>query len=171
MTQYRIVTVADVEAKRQSALDDIARMNKNIADCAYDMDDCFISYRLQEINIAACDYQLNILNNGGVSRFVGYTDLDGNFLTHNTFKNKFGGWTTAFYNAVTDQTTFTSANTAKGLLKKGIKKVDYEAPAWAKTTCGNMLGQFYAYVYEAKYNRCTGEEQPRRIIGDHVDSK
>ena len=170
MTQHRIITIADVETARKAAMDDIARMDKNIADCVYDMDDCFVSHKLSQEQVIACDKQLDILKNGGVWTFKGYTDLDGNFLTPNTFRNKFGGWTTAYTNPETGKTIYSSANTTKGLLKKGIKVVDYEAPAWAKTTCGNIFGQFYSKIYEARYNRCTGEAQPRKVIGEHVDA-
>lgn len=169
MENRKIVTTAQIEEQRQRAVADLARMDNNIAECRYDLNDCFVSHKLDQEEIRACDMQLKILKNGGVWTFKGYTDLDGNLLSTSTFTNKFGGLTTAYYNPVTDTTIYSSANTAKGLLKKGIKPVDYEAPAWAKVRSGNMFGQFYAVIYEAKYNRCTGEEQPRRVIGDHVD--
>ena len=171
MAQHRIITEADVLHDLENVRNDIARMDKNIADCVYDMDDCFISYGLQRSQESVCNMRLKILRNGGVWQFVGYSDLNGNFLTAVSFRNKFGGISTCYKNEEKGITIFTSANTEKGLLKKGIKKVDYVAPAWATVKAGTVHGQTYPCIYEATYNRCTGEAEPRKIIGDHVDKE
>lgn len=170
MAQHRIVTEEEVLKDLEHYRNDIARMDENMMECKYDLDDCFVSYALQKTQVQVCNLQLEILRNGGVWQFVGYTDLEGNPLKAFTFQNKFGGYSTCYKNEATGTTIFTSAVTTKGLLKKGIKRVDYVAPAWAKTCGGSVLGQCYARIYEAEYNRCTGEEQPRQVIGDHVDA-
>ena len=169
MAQHRIVTEEEVLKDLEQCRTDIARMNENMLDCKYDLDDCFVSYALQNTQVQVCNLQLEILRNGGVWEFVGYTDLEGNPLKAFTFKNKFGGYSTCYKNEATGTTIFTSAVTTKGLLKKGIKKVDYVAPAWAKTYGGSVLGQCYARIYEAEYNRCTGIEEPIKVIGEVLE--
>lgn len=69
-------------------------------ECKYDLDDCFVSYALQKTQVDVCNLQLEILRNGGVWQFVGYTDLEGNPLKAFTFQNKFGGYSTCYKNAM-----------------------------------------------------------------------
>ena len=169
MTQHRIVTEQEVLQELEHCCNDISRMNENMLDCKYDLDDCFVSYALQNTHKSVCNLQLEILRNGGVWTFTGYQDVQGNWLRPITFKNKFGSYTTCYKNEAKGITIYSSANTVKGLARKGIKKVRYTAPAWAKLRGGNVLGQAYAHVYEAEYNRCTGKEEPIKVLGEVLE--
>ena len=167
MTQHRIVTEQEVLQELEHCCNDISRMNENMLDCKYDLDDCFVSYALQNTHKSVYNLQLEILRNGGVT-FTGYQDVQGNWLRPITFKNKFGSYTTCYKNEAKGITIYSSANTVKGLARKGIKKVRYTAPAWAKVG-GNAFGQTYPRLYEAEYNRCTGIEEPIKVLGEVLE--
>ena len=168
MAQHRIVTEQEVLQDLEHYCNDISRMNENMLDCKYDLDDCFVSYALQNTHKEVCHLQLEILRNGGVWTFTGYQDFQGNWLYPITFQNKFGGYSTCYKNVAKGITIFSSATTVKGLARKGIKKIRYVAPAWANVG-GSAFGQTYARIYEAEYNRCTGKEEPIKVLGEVLE--
>ena len=71
MAKHRIVTEEEVLRDLEHCRNDIQRMNENMLDCKYDLDDCFVSYALQNTQVQVCNLQLEILRNGGVWQFVG----------------------------------------------------------------------------------------------------
>lgn len=141
----------------QDALD---RRAERIARWETDEDDCFISERCESRTIAVNRNKIALIKDGGCAWFVEYATLDGQIVNAKWCNTKFGCSLRA--EMPDGSVVWTTADTAKGLAKKGLKKVTCKRPAWYsfKTPYGGMMG-VYAGDYElfpSDWNYATGEE-------------
>lgn len=124
-----------------------------------DMDDCFISQRCEERGISNNMQKINLINNGGCLWFTEYATLDNKLVDAHWCKTQYGYSLRA--KMPDGRVVWTTASTAKGLAKKGLKKVECKRPAWYKFSCshGGMLGVYTGdYVpFPSDVNYATGE--------------
>ena len=148
-----------------------ARIQKNqldrsqrIANWETDEDDCFISIRCDERASHLCDDKIRLIKDGGCHWFVEYQSTAGvHELKHCWFENKFGGYSLRV-ELVDGTVIYTSADTEKGLAKKGLKKVLALRPAWYAfhSSQRGMMGVYSGeYVlFPSDVNYATGENAP-----------
>ena len=124
-----------------------------------DMDDCFMSERCEERGIQNNKDKIALINKGGCEWFLEYATLDGKLVDAHWCNTKFGS--SLRVKMPDGSVVWTTACTAKGLAKKGLKKVECLRPAWFKFSCsqGGMLGVYTGqYVYfPSDVNYATGE--------------
>lgn len=157
------VTIESLEAEIARINKVIDSRNERIVNGETDEDDCFISIRVNENAIKEANLQIDIIKNGGTSWFDWYTDMNNvPCVDARWVDTKFGG--SMVVNFADGRTVWTTAQTEKGLAKKGLKKVEARFPVWTKTYChgSGMLGVFNSSVgtYRAELNRATGEYHP-----------
>ena len=126
-----------------------------------DEDDCFISIRCDERAYHLCNDKIRLIQAGGCHWFVEYQSVDGvPEKDHHWFTNKFGGMSCRVELA-DGRVIFTSADTEKGLAKKGLKKVLALRPAWyafhssARGMMGVYSGEYILFPSDVNY--ATGE--------------
>lgn len=125
-----------------------------------DMDDCFISDRCEQRGIQLAQDKINLINNGGTSWFTEYATLDGQLVNAVWCNTRYG-----YSLRVTmpdGSVIWTTASTAKGLARKGLKQVECRRPAWYCFRASNsgMLGVYTGqYVlFPSDVNYATGED-------------
>lgn len=123
-----------------------------------DMDDCFVSDKMNQLNIQLAKTKIEILEKGGTRMFSCLRDLETDeivstklrhgqygfyWIIDNDYQDKFG----TYVGDAKRESTFT---------KKGLKRSEYESPVWA-TTQANGSGMMGAYnssvtLYPSKKN-------------------
>ena len=125
-----------------------------------DIDDCFISQRCEERGISNNRQKIDLINDGGCAWFLEYATLDGQLVDAYWCQTKYGYSLRA--KMPDGSVVWTTADTAKGLAKKGLKKVECKRPAWFKFSSNGsgMLGVYSGdYVlFPSDVNYATGEE-------------
>lgn len=124
-----------------------------------DMDDCFISQRCDERGIGLAKDKISLIQRGGCEWFEEYSTLDGTLINAHWCHTKYGYSLRA---EMPDGTVvWTTASTAKGLAKKGIKRVECLRPAWYafRSSSGGMMGVYTGYyqLFPSDFNYATGE--------------
>lgn len=136
-----------------------ANRAQRIADWETDEDDCFISARHDDQSLAVCYDKIELLKNGGCEWFVEYATLSGELVNAHWCNTRYGDKLRA---EMPDGTVvWTTATTAKGLAKVGLKKVECFRPAWFAFK-GNGSGMWGVYtgsyqVFPSDTNYATGE--------------
>ena len=124
-----------------------------------DIDDCFMSERCEERGIQNNRDKIDLINRGGCEWFLEYATLDNKLVEAHWCKTQYGYSLRA--KMPDGRVVWTTATTAKGLAKKGLKKVECLRPAWFKfhSSQGGMLGVYTgSYVYfPSDVNYATGE--------------
>ena len=124
-----------------------------------DMDDCFISQRCEERGIRNNQDKIDLIKNGGCLWFLEYATLEGQIVNAHWCNTQYGISLRA--EMPDGRVVWTTATTAKGLAKKGLKKVECLRPAWFKFSSSNsgMLGVYTgSYVpFPSDINYATGE--------------
>lgn len=124
-----------------------------------DIDDCFMSQRCEERGIANNLEKIDLINSGGCKWFREYAMLDGQLVRAHWCDTKYGYTLRA--EMPDGNVVWTKSDTAKGLAKKGLKKVECKRPAWYKFSSGasGMLGVYTgSYVpFPSDVNYATGE--------------
>ena len=133
--------------------------SRRIAAWQTDEDDCFISQRCNERELALAKDKIALIKDGGCMWFVEYATLDGTLIKARWCNTKFG---TSLRAEMPDGSViWTTADTAKGLAKKGIKKVLCKRPAWFafRSSATGMFGVYNgSYVpFPSDFNYATGE--------------
>jgi len=120
---------------------------ERIAEGLTDMDDCYVSQRINGLNINLAKTKIDILKNGGTAPFDVLRDIETNevvskkevlgqygvcHLIEDEYVSKFG----RFVASAKKESTYT---------KKGLKRDMAEFPAWA-TTKANGDGMYGAYM-------------------------
>lgn len=127
-----------------------------------DWDDCFISQRCEERGIQNNQDKIDLINRGGCEWFPEYATLDGKLVDAHWCSTKFGYSLRA--KMPDGSVVWTTATTAKGLAKKGLKKVECKRPAWFAfhSSQRGMLGVYTgSYVmFPSDVNYATGEPAP-----------
>ena len=159
----KVVSIESLEAKIARYREMIENRQRRINAGETDEDDCFISMKVEADGIETAQMEIDIIKNGGTGWFEWFTDLNGTPCTDaNYVLTKFGySWVVNFADG---RTIWSSAQTAKGLARKGLIKVMGKFPAWVKSFCNGsgLCGVLCSTVgtYRAELNRATGEYHP-----------
>lgn len=156
--KYGMELVAELE--REIALMQEARRDRaeRIDNGLTDMDDCFLSERCEERGVANNREKITLIKNGGCAWFVEYATLEGDLVEARWVSTKYG--TSLVAKMPNGETVWTTATTAKGLAKKGLKRVECKRPAWYTFKGANGLLGVYSgsYVlFPSNVNYATGE--------------
>ena len=130
--------------------------------CETDWDDCFISQRCEERGISNNEAKIALIKDGGCSWFLEYATLDGQLVDAHWCNTKYG-WRLRVKMPNGD-VVWSSADTPKGLAKRGLKKVECKRPAWFKFSSSGS-GMFGVYtgsyvLFPSDVNYATGEDAP-----------
>ena len=149
MLEKEIANYAEVMADRQ----------RRINSWQTDEDDCFISQRCDERGINLAKDKIALIKDGGCMWFPEYATLDGTLIKARWCNTKYGYSLRA--EMPDGSVVWTTADTKKGLAKKGIKKVMCKRPAWfAFHSSQGAMWVFYTggYVrFPCDFNYATGE--------------
>lgn len=149
MLEKEIANYAEVMADRQ----------RRINAWETDEDDCFISQRCDERGINLAKDKIALIKDGGCMWFPEYATLDGILIKARWCNTKYGYSLRA--EMPDGSVLWTTADTKKGLAKKGIKKVMCKRPAWFAfhSSQGGMMGVYTgSYVpFPSDFNYATGE--------------
>lgn len=133
---------------------------QRINDGLTDIDDCFLSMKCEERGISNNKAKIDLIKNGGCAWFLEYATLDGKLVDAHWCNTMYGSKLRA--EMPDGSVVWTTATTAKGLAKKGLKQVECKRPAWYKFSSGSggLCGVFSgSYVlYPSRVNYATGEE-------------
>ena len=157
--KYGKELIKSLEAEIESYRNAISDRAKRIDDGLTDMDDCFVSQRCEERWISTAQSKIHLLKNGGCAWFAEYATLDGQLINAHWCNTKYGYKLRA--EMPDGSVVWTTADTAKGLAKHGIKKVECLRPAWFAfhSSERGMLGVYSgSYVlFPSDINYATGE--------------
>lgn len=137
---------------------------RRISEGLTDMDDCFVSERMNQHTISELRMKINILENGGISEFEVLVDIETNevvskrtvngkfgmcWLISEQYQDKFG----VFVGIAKRQSTYE---------KRGLRKEYRNYPAWV-TFKANGTGMAGAYtgcstIFQSDVNYWTGEK-------------
>lgn len=124
-----------------------------------DMDDCFISERVEWRGLQLAKDKISLINDGGCAWFQEYATLNGQLIKAKWCHTKYGYSLRA--EMPNGQVVWTTASTQKGLAKKGLKKVLVKRPAWFcfQSSGTGLLGAYSgSYVlFPSDWNYATGE--------------
>ena len=146
----------EIEADKKAIANRIERINN----CETDLDDCFISQRCEERGIRNAEKKISLIKDGGCAWFAEYATLDNQLVEAHWCNTKFG---TSLRAVMPDgKVVWTTALTAKGLAKKGLKVVECKRPAWFKFS-SNGKGMYGVYtgdyvMFPSDINYATGEK-------------
>lgn len=131
-----------------------------------DIDDCFISQRCDERGLRVAYEKIDLIKRGGCAWFEEYATLDGVLIKTKWCNTKYG---TSLRAEMPDgSVVWTNSHTAKGLAKRGIKRVKCLRPAWFAfhSSQGGMMGVYTGdYVlFPSDFNYATGEAAKREPI-------
>ena len=152
------------ELMRQNIENRYSRIDAGLTD----IDDCFISQRCEERGISINREKIALIENGGCDWFLEYATLDGTLVNAKWCDTRYGYKLRA--EMPDGKIVWTTADTKKGLAKKGLKKVRCYRPAWFvfRSSGAGMLGAYSGtYVpFPSDVNYATGEaagKDPIRI--------
>ena len=131
-----------------------------------DMEDCFVSQRFEERGIRTAEEKIALIRDGGCAWFTEYATLDNQLIDAHWCETRYGYSLRAVM--PDGRVVWTTANTEKGLAKKGIKKVMCKRPAWFVFR-GSGSGLWGAYngsyvLFPSDINYATGEPAPTAPI-------
>lgn len=146
----------DIELTQKVINDRWGRIN----DGRTDIDDCFVSMRVDDRGMQLCKDKIQLIKDGGCAWFIEYATLDGQLVNAKWCNTKFG---TSLRAEMPDgKVVWTTACTKKGLAKRGLKMVKCKRPAWFcfRSSNSGMLGVYTGqYVlFPSDVNYATGEE-------------
>ena len=156
---YGTELIARLEKEIVTLQEAMNRRAERIANWETDEDDCFISERCESRGIQVAKDKIDLIKDGGCAWFTEYATLDGTIVKARWCNTKYGSSLRA--EMPDGKVVWTTAITAKGLAKKGLKKVECKRPAWFtfSSPYSGMLG-VYAGGYElfpSDINYATGE--------------
>ena len=153
MTMYGEELRKSIMASKQRLIDAIANRSERIANGETDIDDCFLSQRVEENGIMEANKQLSILDNGGVMDYEAIFDENGEEVNVRVVDTRYGL-------KFVGRGIF--ANSQKALLKKtGWTVKTIKVPCWTKfsSSSSGLMG-VYGGSYEVvrwHTNMATGE--------------
>lgn len=131
-----------------------------------DLDDCFISQRCDDRGIAVCRDKIELIKNGGREWFTEYATVDGTLVNARWCKTKYGS--SLRVEMPDGSIVWTTALSAKGLSRKGLKRVKCLRPAWFafRSNGRGMLGVYTGSycLFPSDVNYATGEPAPAEPI-------
>lgn len=157
--KYGNELIEDLEKEIETLQGAIDRRAERIARWETDEDDCFISERVESRGIQLNRDKIRLIKDGGCSWFLEYATLDGTLVDARWCQTKYGYKLRA--EMPDGSVVWTTSDTAKGLAKRGLKRVRCKRPAWFafKSPYGGMMG-VYSGSYElfpSDWNYATGE--------------
>lgn len=164
MTDFLKNKIESLEAEMETILDNIRDRSERIGRGETDYDDCFLSSRMNSLQINELRTRIDILKNGGTRPAPCIIDLATDeivskklvngqygrcFLVDEKYRDKFG----TFVGLAKRESTYT---------KKGLRLAETEVPCWTKIEAGGGSGLMGAYtsqvvIYDTNYNYATGE--------------
>lgn len=156
---YGAELISRLEAEIETLKGAMDRRAERIANWETDEDDCFISERCESRGISVNREKIALIKDGGCAWFPEYATLDGKLVKAHWCNTKYG--CSLRVEMPDGSVVWTTSTTAKGLAKRGLKRVECLRPAWYafKSPYGGMLG-VYSGSYElfpSDYNYATGE--------------
>ena len=156
---YGTELIKRLESEIETLQGALNRRAERIANWETDEDDCFISERCESRGISVAKNKIALIKDGGCAWFPEYATLDGQIVKAHWCQTRFGSSLRA---EMPDGTVvWTTASTAKGLAKKGLKRVECLRPAWYaySSPYSGMMGVYCGdYVlFPSDYNYATGE--------------
>lgn len=136
----------------QKALND---RSQRISDGLTDMEDCFISQRVEERGIQLAKDKISLIEKGGCDWFVEYATLDDVLVRARWCETVYGR--SLRVEMSNGEVIWTTANTEKGLKRKGLKKVLCLRPAWftfkssMNGLCGVLCGYYTTFPSDINY--------------------
>ena len=122
--------IASLEKDIARICDSIDNRERRIMEGRTDIDDCFVSADNDDFMLRGAKQKIELIKSGGLAWFKEYTTLEGWPV-----KSKWvdGAWGQRLRVYMPDgKTVWTTAKTAKGLAKHGLKAVAALRPAWYK---------------------------------------
>lgn len=156
---YGIDLIMELEQQNAILRASVSDRLDRIAEGMTDMDDCFISDRVESRGISNNEEKIALIREGGCAWFREYATLDGQLVEAKWCETRFGS---SLRVVMPDgSVVWTTATTAKGLAKKGLKAVKCLRPAWFtfRSSARGMLGVYSgSYVlFPSDVNYATGE--------------
>ena len=147
----------EIDLMQAAISDRIDRINEGMTD----WDDCFMSQRCEDRGIANNRDKIDLIKDGGCAWFVEYATLDGQLVDAKWCNTTYGYRLRV--KMPDGQVVWTSADTKKGLAKRGLKRVECKRPAWFKFSSGGHGGMLGVYcgqyvLFPSDVNYATGEE-------------
>lgn len=160
--RYGTELIKSLESEIESYRNNMRERASRVDDGMTDFDDCFISQRVEERGIRTAQEKIDLLKKGGCAWFSEYATLEGELINARWCDTRYGLKLRA--EMPDGSVIWTTADTAKGLAKKGIKKVECLRPAWFafKSSSRGLAGVYSGdYVlFPSDYNYATGEAAP-----------
>lgn len=159
MAMYGMELIAQLEKEIANYKAVIADRQRRIDAWQTDEDDCFISQRCDERGINIAKDKIALIKDGGCMWFTEYATLDGKLVNARWCNTRYGSSLRA--EMPDGSVVWTTATTAKGLARKGLKKVECLRPAWFTfhSSHSGMMGVYTgSYVpFPSDFNYATGE--------------
>ncbi len=157
--RYGLELIEDLERENEHLRATLEHRQERINEGLTDMDDCFLSDRLETRAIHTNDRKISLIKDGGCAWFGEYSTLDGTLVNAHWCNTRYGLKLRA--EMPDGSVIWTSADTPKGLAKVGLKKVLCKRPAWFCFSGGKGLYGAYSgdYVlFPSSVNYATGED-------------
>lgn len=151
--------IKKLEAEIEVLQGAVDRREERIANWETDEDDCFISQRCESRGIQVAKDKIELIKDGGCAWFPEYATLDGTLVKAKWCNTKYGS--SLRVEMPDGSVVWTTSSTAKGLAKRGLKRVECLRPAWYafSSPYSGMLGVYSgSYVlFPSDWNYATGE--------------
>lgn len=148
LTQTTMKTESEILEQIQDVKNRMAERRERISNGETDMDDCFVSDRLNSLEIQRLETELEVVRNGGVSDFPAIFDLEtGELVSSKIVNGRYGACFVIEDDAKANKFgRFVSATLARdsSYTNKGLKIGSVELPARV-TTRANGSGMAGAY--------------------------
>ena len=156
---YGAELIKKLEAEIETLQGALNRRAERIANWETDEDDCFISERVESRTISVDKNKIELIKDGGCAWFSEYATLDGTLVKAKWCNTKYGS--SLRVEMPDGSVVWTTSSTAKGLAKRGLKRVECLRPAWYaySTPYSGMMGVYSGdYVlFPSDWNYATGE--------------
>lgn len=156
---YGAELIKKLEAEIKVLQGAVDRREERIANWETDEDDCFISQRCESRGIQVAKDKIELIKDGGCAWFPEYATLDGTLVKAKWCNTKYGS--SLRVEMPDGSVVWTTSSTAKGLAKRGLKRVECLRPAWYafSSPYSGMLGVYSgSYVlFPSDWNYATGE--------------
>ena len=152
--------IKSLEKENEMLRNSIDDRRRRIDDGWTDMEDCFISQRVEERGIRNNNDKIALIKRGGLHWFRELATADGIPVESHWVDTRYG--MTRRVQMPDGSVVWTSADTDKGLARKGLKKVTCLRPAWyafhssQRGMCGVYSGDYVLFPSDVNY--ATGED-------------
>lgn len=158
--RYGAELIASLEDEMRILQDSLEERSKRIDRGDTDWDDCFVSERVESRGVSLCREKIALIKDGGCAWFRELATLDGELVNYRWCETVYGS--SMRVEMPDGAVVWTSALTAKGLARKGLKWVECLRPAWycfrssGRGMCGVYGGSYV--LFPSDFNYATGED-------------